>query len=140
MKVFISHVDTDTALAQQIAETLRSEGFEVWDYSRVLPGDNPGEVLAEALREGEAMVVLMTPHAAGAARVQAEISYALGQMNYAWRVIPVYTAPPESLPRDDVPWILERFRSVHLGEHPSEAQLHRIAEILQTAPAEPVAP
>lgn len=61
MKVFISHAPTDAELARRVAGVLWAAGFQVWDETQILPGDNWGEMLAEALRESDAMVVLLTP-------------------------------------------------------------------------------
>ena len=64
MKVFISHSDHDEALASKIVSSLEDAGLEVWyDRREVLPGDNWAERIVRALREANAMVVLVTPSA-----------------------------------------------------------------------------
>ena len=49
MKVFISRASTDAKLAKRVADVLKEAGFEVWDDTQILPGENWGEKLAEAL-------------------------------------------------------------------------------------------
>jgi len=51
MKVFISHAQTDAELAKRVAHVLTEAGFEVWDGTQILPGENWGEQLADALSE-----------------------------------------------------------------------------------------
>ena len=40
MKIFVSHALADQELASQVAEGLQASGFQVWDESQILPGDN----------------------------------------------------------------------------------------------------
>ena len=62
MQVFISHDTQDRKLARTIANKLRNDGFEVWDDSQLLPGENWAEAMGKALEESDAMVVLLTPN------------------------------------------------------------------------------
>jgi len=98
-----------------------------------LPGDNWGEKLAEALQGSDAMVVLLTPNSVRAANVTAEVGYALGQKRYKGRLIPVIAASPEQLPRDDIPWVLTRMKTVTLAGVDREEGLRQIAEALRSA-------
>jgi len=133
MKVFISHAAADDDLARRVADSLKRSGFLVWDISDVLPGDNWGEKLAEALQGSDAMVVLLTPNSVRAANVTAEVGYALGQKRYKGRLIPVIAASPEQLPRDDIPWVLTRMKTVTLAGVDREEGLRQIAEALRSA-------
>src|SRR5438105_12167741 len=117
MKVFISHAAADIDLAKHVADTLRQSGFQVWDAgdtSQVLPGDNWGEELAQALKESSAMVILLTPNSVKSPNVTFELGFALGNLDYKGRVIPVLAAPPEQLPMDQIPWVLRRFQMIRL--------------------------
>lgn len=116
MKVFISHTQTDRRLARKVASGLKASGFDVWDDTRILPGQNWAEEIAQALRECEAMVVLLTPDALASRFVQSEISYALGQASYGHRVIPVFVGSPDQIPEDRIPWILRRLKGIVLPE------------------------
>jgi hypothetical protein len=133
MRVFISHAAADEDLARQVADALKVSGFLVWDISDVLPGDNWGEKLAEALKESEAMIVLLTPSAVRAANVTSEVGYALGQKQYKDRLIPVIAAPPELLPREEIPWVLARMKTITLTGADREEGLRKIAEALRGA-------
>ncbi len=133
MKVFISHAAADEELARGVADSLKSSGFLVWDISEVLPGDNWGEQLAEALKESDAMVVLLTPDAVRAANVTSEIGYALGQRQYKGRLIPVIAASPDLLPREEIPWVLTRMKPISVAGADREKGLRQIAEALRGA-------
>jgi hypothetical protein len=132
MKVFISHASTDAKLARRVAETLRDAGFQVWDDSQILPGENWGEKLAEALQESEAMVVLLTPNSIHSPNINHEVGYALGNEDYKGRVISVLAAPPGTLPPEGIPWVLHKFRMIHLRDQERDEEgLKSIAQALE---------
>jgi hypothetical protein len=134
MNVFISHAAADKDLARRVADVLKASGFQVWwDESQVLPGDNWGEKLGQALDTSDAMVVLLTRDSLQSPNVSYEIGYALGKKDYKGRVVPVIAAPPDQLPRDKIPWVLSKFPTVNLGEGGAEEGLRRIAQVLQEA-------
>jgi len=132
MKVFISHASTDAKLAKRVAHVLREAGFQVWDETQILPGDNWGTQLAEALQESEAMVVLLTPNSLHSPNLIYEVGYALGKEGYKGRVIPVLAASPEQLPKEDIPWILHKFHIIQLQDQEKDEEgLRSIAQALQ---------
>ena len=134
MKVFISHAATDAKLANRVAHVLREAGFQVWDETQILPGDNWGTQLAEALQESEAMVVLLTPNSLHSPNLSHEVGYALGKAGYKGRVIPVLAASPEQLPKEDIPWILHKFHIIQLQDQDKDEEgLRSIAQALQEA-------
>ena len=134
MKVFISHAATDAKLAKRVAHVLREAGFQVWDETQILPGDNWGTQLAEALQESEAMVVLLTPNSLHSPNLSHEVGYALGKKGYKDRVIPVLAASPEQLPKEDIPWILHKFHIIQLQDQEQDEEgLRSIAQALQEA-------
>jgi len=134
MKVFISHASTDAKLAKRVAHVLREAGFQVWDETQILPGDNWGTQLAEALQESEAMVVLLTPNSLHSPNLSHEVGYALGKEGYKGRVIPVLAASPEQLPKEDIPWILHKFHIIQLQDQEKDEEgLRSIAQALQEA-------
>jgi hypothetical protein len=120
MQVFISHAARDADLAARIAVQLRNCGLEVWDESRILPGDNWGLKLAEALQTSEAMVVLLTKESAHSPNVRHEIGYALGNKEYQGRIVSVVAAPPRDPVKTEIPWILRRFQMIHLADDDSD--------------------
>ena len=120
MKVFISHSHTDSALAARVSEALRDDGLEVWDPDAdVLPGDNWAEKVAQALRESQAMVVLLTPAAVDSPYVRRDMEYALGAKRYSNRLIPVAVGAREQLPADSIPWIVRHMPWVELEDSES---------------------
>ena len=134
MKVFISHASTDAKLAKRVAHVLRGAGFQVWDETQILPGDNWGAQLAEALQESEAMVVLLTPYSLHSPNLSHEVGYALGEEGYKGRVIPVLAGSPAQLPKEDIPWILYKFHMIHLPDQEQDEEgLRRIVQALQEA-------
>lgn len=131
MQVFMSYAYADKEIAQRIAQYLRVSGFEVWDPATdLLPGDNWGDALGNALRHSQAMVVLFTPRSIDSPNVEKEASYALGDKEFAGRVVPVLA---DGITLSDIPWVfrLKVFHSIELGgPYPSQEQLHAIARAL----------
>jgi adenylate cyclase len=76
--VFISYGRGDDALASQVADCLRSEGFEVWRDDE-LPAHRPyAEVIEERINGARAVVVLWSAEAAKSHWVRAEADAARG--------------------------------------------------------------
>lgn len=127
MRVFISYAPTDRAWAEDLFRELTNEGLDVWlDAKELLPGDNWYLEAGQALRDSDAMVVLLSPSAVEAESVQRDVQYALGSERFQDRVIPVVLEPSEKLP-----WILNRMRSLH-GSPAEVAEL--IADRLKQPP------
>ncbi len=135
MKVFISHAHSDEQLAQKVAAILQEAGLEVWDAMReIMPGDNWAQHVSNALQESEAMVVLLTPDAVRSEWVRREmrwnIEYALGEVRFRSRLIPVVAGDPDVLYTESVPWILRHQKMVDLTEHENEEE--GIREVART--------
>lgn len=136
MQVFISHASTDSKLAMRVAAVLNKAGMQAWDGSQIFPGDNWGDALAEALRKSDAMVVLLTPDALRSPNISLEIGYALGNKNYKGRVLSVVAAPADQVPKDQIPWILNRFQMIYLNDlEKDDLGLQEIAQALLQAAA-----
>jgi hypothetical protein len=135
MKVFISHTPTDEALARQVATVLQESGLDVWDErTEITPGENWAAKVAEALRESEAMVVLLTPEALRSSWVRRDIEYALSEKRYNQRLIPVLVPPSsEEIPQEEIPWILRRLKMIKLAEEDKEDSIKQIAQVLLDA-------
>jgi hypothetical protein len=135
MKVFISHAHTDEALVEKVATALNKAGLEAWDDTReIFPGDNWADKIAQALKESEAMVVLLTPDAIHSSLVRHDVAYALGNIRYRNRLLPVIVGDPDRIPKEDIPWILHRLKMVQLDEHTeNEEGIKQIAETLLNA-------
>ena len=136
MKVFISYSHADELLARKMAVALQNSGLKVWDdQAEILPGDNWAEKVAEALRESEAMVVLLTPEALVSHWVRREIDYALSEKRFRERVVVALAGSPEKLPEQEIPWILRRLKTVRVAENGknNEEAFDQIAQALLRA-------
>jgi hypothetical protein len=134
MKVFLSHSFKDTELAKRIADFLRNEGFEVWDNSQILPGENWAEQAGEALKNSDAMVVLITPDSVKSSQITYELGYALGNKDYKGRLVPVVSdTPQKQVKKKDVPWVLNGFEQVHLTGKNKNKALKEISQALRAA-------
>lgn len=106
MQVFLSYAHPDGALADALAADLEKRGLSVWSHeAELLPGDNVWLRNGEALKNSEAMVVLVSPESMRSEWVQHEIEYALGSRNYEGRLFPVQVRPTPLMP-----WILSKFK------------------------------
>ena len=134
MKVYISHAHTDDSFVSKVEAGLEKVGLEVWNANReVLPGDNWADKIARALKESEAMVVLVTPDALRSNWVRWEIEYALGERGYRKRLIPVLVRKPEG----DIPWILRRLPMIDMEEFTEEVGINQISQALLKAAQSP---
>jgi len=134
MKVFISHSHTNEPLAREVTAALQNSGLEVWDDEKeIFPGDNWAEKVAQALREAEAMVVLLTPDALNSNWVQHDIDYALSERRFRNRLVTVLAGPSEKLPEDKIPWILRRLKFINLADNGKKEDIEQIAQALLAA-------
>lgn len=135
MKVFISYAQSDEKLAEKVGDILKKSGLTVWDYRRdILPGDLWSEKASQALRDSDAMVVLLTPEAGRSKQVRSEIDYALTQNTFKNRLIPVVVGSPEKISKKDFPWILWELQMVTLPERGDQQEpIKQIARTLLKA-------
>ncbi len=131
MQVFISYACEDGELARRLSRSLQDAGFDVWlDENNILPGDNWAEKVSQALKESQAMVVLVSPAAMDSKWVRHEIEFALGAKEYSGRLVPVFVGPRDKIPKDKLPWSLRRLRGIELTDQTEEESLREIAEVL----------
>jgi TIR domain len=110
LKVFLSYADRDDKLAQGLRIELEKGGFEVWDpVARLTPGDNWALEQGKALKDAEAIVVLLSPAALASDHVKREIDYALGEPRFKGRLLPVVVRPVK-----EIPWILETLQVLRI--------------------------
>ncbi|MCU1266777.1 MAG: hypothetical protein JWM21_3095 [Acidobacteria bacterium] len=134
MNVFISYSHKDEALARKVGKALQVAGLDVWNSElEILPGDNWAEKIAKALKESDAMVVLLTPEALSSSAVRREIDYALSRKTFSGRLIPVLVGAEEKVLAEKVPWILRHLNLINLpisGKEEDEG-IRKITEALQ---------
>jgi TIR domain len=135
MKVFISYAQADEKLAEKVGDSLKQAGLTVWDYRRdILPSDLWSEKASQALRDSDAMVVLLTPEATRSKQVRSEIDYALTKNAFKNRLIPVLVGSPERIAKKDLPWILWQLQMVMLPERGNQQEgIRQIARTLLEA-------
>jgi hypothetical protein len=110
LKVFLSYADRDDKLAQAHRIELDKGGFAGCDpVARLTPGDNWALEQGKALKDAEAIVVLLSPAALASDHVKREIDYALGEPRFKGRLIPVVVRPVK-----EIPWILETLQVLRI--------------------------
>ena len=115
MKVFISHSTEDSEAAAELAQAIASRGHDVLARDS---SDNP-------LRKADAMVVLVSSHAAASPFVRREIEFALETPRFAERLIPVILGSTS-----EAPWILRKLQSFSAGADLTQTG-RRVAEALE---------
>lgn len=125
-RVFLSYDHKDEKLAHPIREDLRAAGFTVWDpVAKLQPGENWALEVGKALRDSEAMVVLLSPAALGSEYVKRDIEYALGDVRFKGRLLPVVIRPVK-----EIPWILETLQVLRIEADPERGR-RRVVEVLR---------
>ncbi|MCY7350995.1 MAG: toll/interleukin-1 receptor domain-containing protein [Cytophagaceae bacterium] len=131
MNVYLSYSHSDAALAWKVADSLRKEGFQVWDDREMQPGKNWAEAMGNALRESEAMVILLTTAWLQSPHAQRDLEYALSERKFKGRLIPVVAG---DIPIEEVPWVLREISHIQLLNLPdlktNSEGLIRIGEVL----------
>ena len=73
-QVFISHVEEDKSIAEQIARGLEEAGYTTWYYERdSLPGLSYLIQISQALKQAQAVVLIISQDALGSLQVTSEI-------------------------------------------------------------------
>ena len=137
MKVFLSYAHNDSFLAKEITYALEERGLDVWNAEmQILPGDNFAEKTSEALKESDAMIVLITPESLNSKNVLMEIGFALGNISYDRRVIPVLVGSEENISWKNIPWILRKLHMAHISNpEQTDEVIDQIAEVLMRSPS-----
>jgi hypothetical protein len=85
-KIFISYSRKDLNFVQTFAQTLMSNGVDVWwDLSSLQGGDNWTDAIPKAIENCDLCIVVLSPNSTESEWVQKEYTYALSQKK---RVIP----------------------------------------------------
>jgi TIR domain len=140
MKVFLSHSSNEEEnrdLIQKITDELTRAGMEVWDDTReIYPSDNWAQVTSQALEESQAMVVLLTPESIDSKWIKWSIGFALGNIAYKRRLVPVLVGDPNRFAQDNLPypWIFRNLRVINLPDHgKNDENIKQIAEVIKAA-------
>ena len=139
MKVFLSHSSNyyrdDRDLIRKITDELKRAGMDVWDDSvEVLPGDNWAQLTSQALEESQAMVVLLTPESIDSKWINWNIGFALGNISYKKRLIPVLVGDPNRFSKEQIPWIFKHLKVINVPENgKNDENIKQIAEAIKEA-------
>ncbi|HET6977228.1 MAG TPA: toll/interleukin-1 receptor domain-containing protein [Pyrinomonadaceae bacterium] len=135
MQVFLSHSSKDKDLIRKITDELKRSGMEVWDDSiEVLPGDNWAQLTSQALEASQAMVVLLTPETIDSKWIRWDIQFALGNISYKHRLIPVLIGDPSRFPKERIPGIFKHLNVINLPDHgKNDENIKQIAVAIKQA-------
>jgi hypothetical protein len=115
MKVFITHSHGNRPLVRQVVKTLKQAGLDVWDDEYdTYPSDNWAKVTGEALEQSDAMVVLVTPDALDSVIVHRDIGFALSNIQFEYRVIPVLVGVDLDVAKKNFGWIMHHLDPIML--------------------------
>src|SRR5271157_6213020 len=100
--VFIAHSAKDSALAIEVANACRESGLEAVTNTELLPHENVGDAIWEALSESRALLIIVSPSGPtpamaieiGAARAWNKPIYAIVTDPAANRQVPALTGIP----------------------------------------------
>jgi hypothetical protein len=137
MKVFLSHLSTDTDkdLVRKISDELKKWGMDLWDDTyEIYPGDNWAQVTSQALEESQAMIVLLTPESLDSKWIRWDIEFALGNVAYKQRLIPVLVGDPKKFEQEKLPWIFKHLKVVNVSDNgKNDENIRQIAEAIKQA-------
>ncbi|MEP0546459.1 MAG: toll/interleukin-1 receptor domain-containing protein [Rhodothermales bacterium] len=132
MTVFISYAHSDRSLATEAAQALKKQGLRVWlDAWEILPGDNWSAKRGDALRDADAMVLLLTNRGIHSHTIEQDLSFATSERRFKGRVYPIYDGQ-EAM--SEGPWVLKRLQGIRLDEYPErEEAFHVVADQIKKA-------
>ena len=107
MQIYINHAFADLDYAMKLSARLAEAGVKVWSRAELFPGENWGLVSGKALEESDAMVVLVSPEAAGSEWIRNEVGYAMGAIRFKNRLVPVLVRPTRRMR-----FVLDRFPAI----------------------------
>jgi hypothetical protein len=120
-QVFISYSRKDLQFVQKFAQTLMSNGVDVWwDLSSLQGGDNWTNEIPQAIENCDSCIVVLSPNSVESEWVQKEYTYALKQKK---RIIPLLYQ------ECDTPFALINLNLVDLQEHNYEKGLNEIIRL-----------
>ncbi len=125
-RVFLSYSRNDLNFVQGLAQTLMSNGVDVWwDLSSIQGGDNWTEAIPQAIENCELCIVVLTPNSVKSNWVQKEYTYALEQEK---KVVPVMWQPCK------VPFALVNINYIDLQGPKYQDGLNQLIRLVQVRP------
>jgi TIR domain len=109
MKIFLSHTDSTSQMASQLAQRLRRSGHKVFDPRAEIPiGENVFAGIARGLQDCDTLVALLSDEFESSEFCAAELAFALGSSRFAHRVFSVCLKKGASVG----PWVLKSLPSL----------------------------
>jgi hypothetical protein len=136
-EVFLSYASPDKQIARQIANDLRSLGTSVWfDEENLTPGQDWEDAISRAIRNANAVLVLISPKSLTSQWVAAEWRRALTQENR--RLIPALI---DGATYSDLPPTLRSIHAVDLNADYETGirKINKSLDRLDTSTAPPIA-
>ena len=121
--VFLSYSQNDTAWVREFATTLRNSGITTWfDANDINPGEKWQEVLQQALRESNTLVVILSPNSVSSPWTFFELGAAVADNK---KIIPVVI---EDFDISQSPLLVRNFQMLR-AHSPTDAG-KRVAEVI----------
>lgn len=133
VKVFLSYVSADAAVARDVARVLESEQFSVMTAADVAePGEAWPAAVDRAIEQADVVLMLLSNSTRSSSWIDAEAAFALAdaQAKPHKRVIPLFLARPG----DVIPPFLAHIQGVDLRLPDRQARLRRLAATLRVPP------
>jgi TIR domain len=112
-EVFLSHSSKDRKAAKHLAEMLRDHGVPVWySETNLIGAQQWHDEIGAALSRCDWFIVLLSPSAVKSPWVKRELMYALRDLRYEGRILPVIHKPCDS---SRLSWTLEDFQRIDLS-------------------------
>jgi hypothetical protein len=126
--LFVSYARQDVEFAQQLSTDLQQKGVPVWiDQLSIRSGEDWPDIIAKAIEECQAMLVILSPHSIKSTWVIRELAFADQKGK---PVLPLLYKPykPNSLPRS----FLLRFGNIQIADFSEGDYKSNLEELLES--------
>ncbi|MGW1529272.1 toll/interleukin-1 receptor domain-containing protein [Streptomyces sp. NPDC001588] len=134
MKIFLSHVASgdDRAVAEKLRRELERRGHTVWDPStEISVGDSILDKLQQAIRDADAVVIVLSKESVNSAWQITETSIMLARRRESQRLIPLLVGDDVSFPP-----LLASYQGIRISG-PDDDCVKHAADVIASALREP---
>jgi hypothetical protein len=126
MNVFISYAEADREIAKALSRVLTQHGLDAWRLDAdIFPGDNWAEKYGQALRDADAMVVIISDASSRDRRLLNDITFAISEKKFKNRLVVLFDPSSKRTNTDNIPWSLKMAKTVDLGARDSQPDIFR---------------
>lgn len=126
MNVFISYAEADREIAEALSAALTQHDLDAWRLDAdIFPGDNWAEKYGQALRDADAMVVIISDASSRDRRLLDDITFAISEKKFKNRLVVLFDPSSKRTNTDNIPWSLKMAKTVDLGAHDSQPEIFR---------------